>query len=320
MDYEKLKKRDTSLDILRIIAVFTVLSVHFFLHNGFYSQTIEGTPMYVAVVMRTLFSVCVPLFMLLTGYLMSKKELSKKYYSGITKTLVVFVISTLACMIYKNIAQGDVFDLKSFILGTLDFTGSNYSWYIEMYIGLFLLAPFLNLAYGKLKNKKQKQVLLVTAVFLTIIPSLFNIFNFGSLDWWTNPTSSDEFQKLVPSWWQGFYPVAYYFVGCYIREYGLKMKTRTMLVLFVFSLFIFSTFNYFRSYGTTFKSGIYIYWYGFEPFVLSVLLFLLIKRIKTETSRKPLKLHYGKFLTLHLEFILFPLFLTALFTPYSAKK
>ena len=55
MDYEKLKKRDTSLDILRIIAVFTVLSVHFFLHNGFYSQTIEGTPMYVAVVMRTLF-------------------------------------------------------------------------------------------------------------------------------------------------------------------------------------------------------------------------------------------------------------------------
>lgn len=103
-----------------------------------------------------------------------------------------------------------------------------------MYIGLFLLAPFLNLAYGKLKNKKQKQVLLVTAVFLTIIPSLFNIFNFGSLDWWTNPTSSDEFQKLVPSWWQGFYPVAYYFVGCYIREYGLKMKTRTMLVLFVF--------------------------------------------------------------------------------------
>lgn len=55
MDYEKLKKRDSSLDILRIIAVFTVLSVHFFLHNGFYSQTIEGTPMYVAVVMNPVF-------------------------------------------------------------------------------------------------------------------------------------------------------------------------------------------------------------------------------------------------------------------------
>ena len=320
MDYEKLKKRDSSLDILRIIAVFTVLSVHFFLHNGFYNQTIEGKPMYVAVVMRTLFSVCVPLFMLLTGYLMSKKELSKKYYSGITKTLVVFVISTLACMIYKNIAQGDVFDLKSFILGTLDFTGSNYSWYIEMYIGLFLLAPFLNLAYGKLKNKKQKQVLLVTAVFLTIIPSLFNIFNFGSLDWWTNPTSSDEFQKLVPSWWQGFYPVAYYFVGCYIREYGLKMKTRTMLVLFVFSLFIFSTFNYFRSYDTTFKSGTYIYWYGFEPFVLSVLLFLLIKRIKTENFPKAAKIALWKVSDLALGIYLISFIFDSIVYPVLCEK
>ena len=157
MDYEKLKKRDSSLDILRIIAVFTVLSVHFFLHNGFYSQTVEDKPMYIAVVMRTLFSVCVPLFMLLTGYLMSKKELSKKYYSGITKTLVVFVISTLACMIYKNIAQGDIFNLKSFILGTLDFTGSNYSWYIEMYIGLFLLHRFLILLTESLKTKNKSK-------------------------------------------------------------------------------------------------------------------------------------------------------------------
>lgn len=246
--------------------------------------------MYIAVVMRTLFSVCVPLFMLLTGYLMSKKTLSKKYYSGITKTLVVFVISTLACMIYKNIADGEVLDLKSFVLGTLDFTGANYSWYIEMYIGLFLLAPFLNLAYGKLKNKRQKQVLLLTAVALTILPSVLNIFNFGSLDWWGNPTSSDEFQKIVPSWWQGFYPVAYYFVGCYIREYGLKMKTRTMLVLLVFSLFAFSTFNYYRSYAGTFKSGMYIYWYGFEPFILSVLLFLLIKRIKTDNIPRTAKI------------------------------
>ena len=186
MNYEKLKKRDSSLDILRIVAVFTVLSVHFFLHNGFYSQTIQGKPMYIAVVMRTLFSVCVPLFMLLTGYLMSKKELSKKYYSGIAKTLVVFVISTLACMIYKNIAQGEILNFKTFILGTLDFTGSNYSWYIEMYIGLFLLAPFLNLAYGKLKSKRQKQVLLITVVFLTPKRLKYNAFfiNRFFLEFW----------------------------------------------------------------------------------------------------------------------------------------
>lgn len=289
MDIKKLQNRNASMDIIRIVAAFTVLSVHFFLHNGFYSQIVEGVPMYIMVLMRTLFSVCVPLFMILTGYLMSHKTLSRKYYSGISKTLIVFVLATLACMIFKTVHDNEPFSLKSFILGTLDFTGANYSWYIEMYIGLFLLVPFLNLAYNKLKNKRQKQVLVLTLVFLTIIPTLFNIFNFDNPAWWSDPKSSDTFAKLVPSWWMGFYPIAYYFTGCYIREYGIKLKTRSMLVLFLLAILIFGTFNFYRSYGTTFKSGIYVYWYGFEPYILSVLLFVLLSRIKTDNMNEKVK-------------------------------
>lgn len=289
MDIKKLQSRNASMDIIRIVAAFTVLSVHFFLHNGFYGNIVQGVPMYIMVLMRTLFSVCVPLFMILTGYLMSHKTLSRKYYSGISKTLIVFVLATLACMIFKAVHDNEPLSLKSFILGTLDFTGANYSWYIEMYIGLFLLVPFLNLAYNKLKNKRQKQVLVLTLVFLTIIPTLFNIFNFDNPAWWSDPKSSDAFAKLVPSWWMGFYPIAYYFTGCYIREYGIKLKTRSMLVLFLLAIMIFGTFNFYRSYGTTFKSGIYVYWYGFEPYILSVLLFVLLSRIKTDNMNEKVK-------------------------------
>ena len=289
MDIQKLQSRNAALDIIRIVAAFTVLSVHFFLHNGFYSQIVEGTQMYIMVLMRTLFSVCVPLFMILTGYLMSHKTLSRKYYSGISKTLIIFVLATLACMIFKAIHDNEPFTLKSFILGTLDFTGANYSWYIEMYIGLFLLIPFLNPAYNKLKNKRQKQVLVLTLVFLTIIPTLFNIFNFDNPVWWSDPKTSDTFAKLVPSWWMGFYPITYYFTGCYIREYGIKLKTKSTLVLFLLAILIFGSFNFYRSYGTTFKSGSYVYWYGIEPYVLSVLLFVLLSRIKTDNMNEKVK-------------------------------
>ena len=289
MDIKKLQSRNAAMDIIRIVAAFTVLSVHFFLHNGFYSQTVEGAPMYIMVLMRTLFSVCVPLFMILTGYLMSHKTLSRKYYSGISKTLIIFVLATLACMIFKTIHDNEPFTLKSFILGTLDFTGANYSWYIEMYIGLFLLIPFLNLAYNKLKNKRQKQILVLTLVFLTIIPTVFNIFNFDNPVWWSDPKTSDTFSKLIPSWWMGIYPITYYFTGCYISEYGIKLKTRSTLVLFLLAILIFGTFNYYRSYGTTFKSGTYVYWYGIEPYVLSVLLFVLLSRIKTENMNEKVK-------------------------------
>lgn len=297
MDAKKLNSRNSSLDIVRIAAAFAVLSVHFFLHNGFYSQVVSGFPMYIAVTMRTLFSVCVPLFLILTGYLMCKKTLSRKYYKGIVKTLIVFVLSTIACILFKyysvryfpelifvnSFESYDSLSLNTFIFGTLDFTGANYSWYIEMYIGLFLIAPFLNLAYGKLKSKRQKQALVCTFILLTILPSLFNIFNFDSAQWWTNPTSSDEFFKLIPAWWTGVYPLTFYFTGAYLREYGFRIKTPTLIVTLLFALFIFSTFNYFRSYGSTFKSGTYVYWYGFEPYVMSVLLFMLMTRIKTDS-------------------------------------
>ena len=106
------------------------------------------------------------------------------------KHFLVLSSASLACMIFKAVHNNEPLSLKSFILGTLDFTGANYSWYIEMYIGLFLLVPFLNLAYNKLKNKRQKQVLVLTLVFLTIIPTLFNIFNFDNPAWWSDPKTS----------------------------------------------------------------------------------------------------------------------------------
>ncbi len=282
MNTEKLQKRDSSLDIVRIVAVFTVLSVHFFLHNGFYSQPVNNWPMYIMTGMRTLFSICVPMFMMLTGYLMSHKKLSKSYYKGIAKTLVVFVLITIVCMVYKAVHNHEVYRWQDFIFDTLDFTGANYSWYIEMYIGLFLIAPFLNLAYHKLETRNRKLVLIWTMIFLTVIPTLLNIYNFESLEWWGTPTSSDEFAKLCPAWWTGIYPITFYFTGCYVREYGIKLKTKSMLALLAVSLFLFTCFNIFRSYNVGFKSGTYVYWSGFEPYVLTVLIFTLLTRIKTQ--------------------------------------
>ena len=333
MNIKKLEQRNSSMDILRIVAVFTVLSVHFFLHNGFYSEPVTGLApiegiidsistgngdslhgplMFLALAMRTLFSVCVPLFMILTGYLMSRKELKKGYYKGIRKTVIVFILATFACMIFKSvheipaakeafysfnygamfeaISQSGKYNFINYLFSILDFTGANYSWYIEMYIGMFLIAPFLNLAYNKLGSKKHKQILVVTMVCLTILPTMLNIFNFQSAQWWVTPTGSDEFQKLVPAYWMGLYPLTYYFVGAYLREYGLRLKTGAAAALFAGTLLASTVFNWFRSYGGGFKTGIYGFWYGFYPFVLSVLLFLLISRIKTENWKPSVKL------------------------------
>lgn len=290
MNLQKLNSRSPSLDIIRIIAVIGVLSVHFFLHSGFYSQPMQGTEMYLFFTIRTLFSICVPLFIILTGYLMCKKTLSKKYYFGISKTLIIFVLASIACIIFKSIFNNTDITFNNMLFSVLDFSGANYSWYVEMYIGLFLLAPFLNVAYNKLESKKRKNVLMLTLFVLAILPSILNVYNFESLQWWTDPTSSNNFQKIFPDWWTDIYPIAYYFVGCYLREYGLKFRTRSLWVLFICALIVFSSFNFFRSYPAAFKGGPFMDWSGVEPYVLSILLFELIRRINLDNIPSVAKL------------------------------
>lgn len=83
-----MQERNYNLDLIRSVAVIFVLSVHFFLNSGFYGIICEGEKMFVMCVLRTSFITCVPLFLMLTGYLMCKKELSLKYFKGIKKHIL----------------------------------------------------------------------------------------------------------------------------------------------------------------------------------------------------------------------------------------
>ena len=69
------RKRDVSLDITRIIAFVSVPAIHFFLNSGYYNVPLEGKRMYLMTYGRTFFMVCVPLFMILSGYLMVTKDI-----------------------------------------------------------------------------------------------------------------------------------------------------------------------------------------------------------------------------------------------------
>ncbi len=81
--------RDTSLDLIRIVALFGVLSVHFFWYTGFYQTNTKGKLMFSMYILRNIFMYCVPLFLVLSGYLMNKKKLTKSYYLGVIQTIVV---------------------------------------------------------------------------------------------------------------------------------------------------------------------------------------------------------------------------------------
>ena len=89
-----------SLDIIRCVALFCVIAVHFFLKTGFYNEPVDDLSMFGMIIMRNSFMICVPLFMLLTGYLIHNADISLKYYIKLVRVLFVYVLASLFCGTY----------------------------------------------------------------------------------------------------------------------------------------------------------------------------------------------------------------------------
>ena len=251
---QNVSRRKPAMDIIRCFALLFVNSVHFFLNTGFYQQPVVGPRMYAATMIRAFLMICVPLFMLLSGYLMCTKKLEKKYYTKLPYTLIMYLLATTLTFFFRGLYLGNEMTLKTFLLGVFDYSGLSYSWYVEMYIGLFLLCPFLNVTYQHLNNRKEKLTLIATMLLLTSLPRLLNTF-VPELAWFAHPTSSTEYAQLLPAFWLDLYPIAYYFIGCYLREYKLKLRCRTIALLSGAVFVLDGLFNIYRADGGKFIWG-----------------------------------------------------------------
>lgn len=289
-DLEKAKGRSFALDLIRVFAAFSVVSVHFLMNIGFYDQPVLGKRMFALCLIRTFFSCCVPLFLFLTGWLMCRRKLEKRHYCGLSGTLVTYLLAGSACVFYKAAFLHVDYTASHLLRTFLEFSASDYAWYVDMYIGLFLLIPFLNLIYNGLDGRRNKQILLLTMLTLTALPTLLNSFNLADPSWWAAPALGKA-ERVLPQWWLGIYPITCYFTGCYLREFGLKLKTRTIVLLLALSAAGFGLFNYWQSYGAGFVTGPYVDWGGFEPYIIAVLLFSLLSR--ADGDKVPLPLRYG---------------------------
>lgn len=280
------ERRNTALDIIRILALFCVVSVHFFLNIGFYEQKMVGVKMYLMTTMRSAFMICVPLFLILTGYLMNNKRISKKYYSGIIKTIIIYILASVTCIACKIIFYNYKISLKEIILEILGFSAINYAWYVEMYIGLFLIIPFLNILYNNIESKKNKKILIGTLLALTAAPSLFNIFNFNVEGQNVMGKATYSYNKIVPQYWISIYPITYYFIGSYLKEYNLKINKKINILSILLIIIANGALNYFISYGNVFVLGKHQDWASIINTIQSVLVFVLILNINFETISK----------------------------------
>lgn len=282
---EKTKKaRDVRLDIIRIFSLFCVIAVHFFLNSGFYNEIVIGKKMYIMSIIRSFFIICVPMFIMLTGYLVNGKTLSKKYYKGIIKILIIYLICSIIYSLFGKFYLKEEMTFTIFLKKLISYSGTRYSWYIEMYIGLFLLIPFFNIIINSLKSKKEYQLILITLIILIALPSILNIFKFDSIDWWKKPSISKSYVKILPAWWTSGYPVLYYFLGAYLKRYTVNINTKLNIFLLVIFTIIDGTFNFYRSFSVKYIWGSWNSYSSLFVMIETFLVFNLLLKINLNNN------------------------------------
>lgn len=201
-------QRILGLDIVRSLAIIFVICVHFSLNTCFNDAMFAGISMWLQTIARTIFGIGVPLFIILTGYLNINKTPTRKYYRGIWKVVIAYIVFSIVTIVFRKYYLHDDISLLRWGMKILDFSAIPYGWYIEMWIGLFLFTPFLNMLYKAIPIQKQKIAWIVILFSMTAIPELFNRYGL----------------HLVPGFWQNCYPLLFFYIGCYMKEYQPRIK------------------------------------------------------------------------------------------------
>lgn len=169
-------KRLYSMDLIRVIAMVLVIIVHtkyyFFMPNAHSS---------IYAVLKVIGTVGVPLFVILTGYLMFDRNYEdeaylKKYLShNLLPLFTAYEFWNIAWNVlrYTHVVENP--QKWSAVLKAAFFMGDTLSalWYLPMTIALYLGMPILSMACHRIKSSCYQKILMIALILSgTLIPSV----------------------------------------------------------------------------------------------------------------------------------------------------
>lgn len=210
---DSVARHEAGPDLFRILGLLFVNCLHAFLYNGFYNLPQTGVLVWMTNSFRWLVYGCNAMFMLMTGYLKSTKPWQKGYYRGLWTVLAGYVLTCIVSYPVRYFLIGETDDILTWLKRFVTF--SNYAWYVEMYIGLILISPVINLALEHITDTRKLLLLVGSFLFITTMHSITTL-------------------DLIPNYWSAMYPVTLYLLGAVIRR--LQPKPPVFICLAVAAL------------------------------------------------------------------------------------
>lgn len=273
------------IDYIKGLGLIFVITVHALSHIGFYDLPTKGIYMLILNCVRALVIICVPLFLIATGMLLGEKAtISSKYFKKSSRVLVSYFLIMIICILFDisiSILQHETINFKEIVPRLLNFTGAPYGWYVPMYLGLFFLAPFINLTWGQL-TERSKWILLCILTGIVVIPNTFNSFNISIANW--RYGTRNEYTLFMDQFWSSLYPILYYCIGLFLYEkqdlIKKKMDRKKGGVFLTLTIIICGILNYYKYYNKVFGWALDCSYGGIQPFVVSILFVVLLISIQ----------------------------------------
>lgn len=266
------KVRDSSFELLRIIAMFSIVFCHFATHGNFQSDSQNISVMRLWwYFMEMGGSWGVNVFVLISGYFLIGDKNSnpniKKIFVFLGQILFYSIlIYTLFCVFGFS-----EFSFKSFIKTLFPITFNSW-WFASTYFVLYLIHPFINMLLNTLNKVRFQNLVIILLVIWCLIPTFtFNSYQSNSLLWF----------------------VTLYCVAAYIRKFGLnsKITCKHYVILFVaFSLLRYLSAVVLAMLGTkiSFAASNTLAFYGQQSvltFLSALSAFMVFKQLKIKYTK-----------------------------------
>ena len=166
-----MSRRNSTLEILRIISMIMVVGLHYMNRSigGGLNTELEAN----IVSSHILESICITsvnVFVLISGYFMQSTKTT-----GLKKAIDLYLIMLFYNLLSFSIAvvtKQYQFSIRELILAFIPFF-TGLKWFLETYIILLLIAPFINKLLNSLNKKSHALLILIQIMFFSIWPSFF---------------------------------------------------------------------------------------------------------------------------------------------------
>ena len=202
----KVKKRNIGLDCLRIISMIMIVFLHYLSKGGLLrAENTSGIYHIIYYFIEALSIIAVNCYVLISGYFLIRSKFRwKKVLQLWLETLFysIFIYIIIVVLGLKEL------DIKGIIKSLFPIITKEY-WFINVYLVMYMLSPFLNKLISSMNKREYQKLLIILIICFSIISILPDAY---TLD------SSHGYGII---WF-----VCLYLIAGYIRIYDLPKKIK----------------------------------------------------------------------------------------------